>query len=234
MEALNQQRNELLNSLYHTQTEGTRMLVHGSIAHAALRAVDLPPVRKLNGDTRDVDVHISAQSGEIDAFAIVATFGSNIPVDPGMSDILIRDGDSFIAAKSGVQVELEAAEVFGEEHVYELPGTDGIRIRSFTPLGMYALHMIQPGWAVRPHHPVMDNRFLAHCWEQGLVLPSRLESSIRTFHREYNQRYRYGNVLTAASQIYANALPEATRNRFRARTHAMMKRYAGRQSPFAE
>lgn len=231
---LEQERSDVLQALYEYSTGDSRVLIHGSIAHAALREIQIPSVRKVNGDVRDIDVYFNFD-GELAADAdIVDEFTGNIPLDYGIADVLRQRNGLFVASKNDVQVELEDADLFSEEQDYELHGTNGLMIRSFSPLGMYAIHHLIPGYNIRPQHPVQDAKFLKYCEDMGLRLPTNLAESIRVFHEEYNNRYPNGQLLTAASQLYIATLPESVRKHPRRITHTFMKRHAGRETPYAD
>jgi hypothetical protein len=233
--ALEQERELVLDALYRDGAHDPRILVHGSIAHTALRGVLPPPARKFNGDLRDIDVHISTLGADAaQPYTVAASFTDLVPIDFGMSDILVRDGNSWVAKVVGAQVELKDAAIFDEEQDYEVPGHGGLLIRSFSPLGMYALHLLGPGNAVRLHHPIVDQRFLAHCYQLGLQLPKGLAVSIEVFQAEYRRSYAHGQLLKSLSQLYANVLPESFRKHFRPQAHRFMKTHTGRETPFAD
>lgn len=116
---------------------------------------------------------------------------------------------------------------------YELVGTDGIEIKSFSPLGMLAVHSLEPPIARLTH--VKIDRELEHWFKNNnIILPDKLQASIDEFHRAYKDRYPMGNFYRQLADIYAHLLPENFRSKLRKHTHRFMRDYAGRQSPYTD
>jgi hypothetical protein len=221
-----------INTLSTSSVDGSPIIVHGSLAHAAVRGVCIPPEEKITGRVRDIDVYVPERGGKI---AIEAHLGSLLPgpspIDAGLCGLLRHNGSSVVVQKDGIIAELEDNEgILTETQSYELRGTEGIQLRSFTPTGMMAIHALEP--YSRPTHQIADRRFEAWCCKEGITIPADLRISIEEFHREYRARYPYGPALKYASYIYANLLPETLRALLRGSTHRIMQKHAGRDNPF--
>lgn len=224
-------RDEQIERLAAASFDGYPVLVHGSLAHAAVRSCTLPVEIRFSGEARDIDVFAQGLGSKavIEEVMVMGGLADPAPIDAGLRDLLIGEPYDRAACKHGICVQLDDSEgVFEEVKDYEVIGTDGMMLRSFSPQGLLAVHRLEPYDRLGPTHRIMDGRFEAWCESNGIVLPGNLDKSIKEFHRAYREKYPYGRVLKYAAAVYANTLPEGFRSRFRHRTHRLMEIYTGR------
>ena len=228
------QRLEQLDALYNLSVKDSRPIVlHGSIGHASLTGISLPDINRKNGTFRDIDVFIIPRHTE-DTLPLLGELDQEpCPIDSSSCGLLIKDGDDFYARKDSVIVPLDDEGVFDEVVEHEIIGSNGVRTRTFSGVGMMALHRLEPGFPVRLTHPIKDTQLLTFARKHNLVIPEKTQLSIDRFHQEYNKRYPYGRVLTQASKAYTSLLPESIRKIPRNATHRFMLKHAGRQTPYS-
>lgn len=229
-------RLDQISTIAETSIEGQPVMVHGSLAHTAVRGAPLPPELKKNNEVRDIDVFTRGQTGKLAVEAALDDLGLILPcpLDAGLCGLLIHDsGDNLAVHKDGIIVEIDDPEgVFSQTAEYEIVGSDGLTLRSFTPVGLLAVHNLEPYGRVSHRKP--DMLFEIWCEEQGITLPGPVNDSIANFHKTYKQKYPYGTALRYAADIYTTILPEHIRSRFRLLSHAVMKKHAGRENPFEQ
>ena len=227
-------RLDQLSNIKDALIDGYPLMVHGSLAHAAVRGASLPPVLKRFGEVRDIDVFTQGKTGKLVVEAVLNDLGlaSPCPVDAGLTGLLIRDsGGNLAAHKNDVTVEIDDPEgIFDQDENYEIVGGDGLTLRSFTPEGLLAVHSLEPEG--RLSHFIPDMLFETWCERQGVVLPEATATSIAEFHKAYKAKYPYGVALRYTSDIYTSILPERVRSHFRLLTHKIMRKYTGRENPF--
>jgi len=210
------------------------VLIHGSIGHAALMANFLPSEDKFWGEERDIDLLAPGTDKAGLEFSLSeAGFGTPNPLDAGLCGLLITEGANRYAQKDGVVVQLRDASVFDEIRAYEIPGTNGIKIQSFNPMGMKAVNTLEPQY-LRLSHFWSDQKLKLWFERNEIELPKGLKTSIDEFHQAYKAAYPYGAVLHQLAEVYATVIPEGIRRQFRSYTHHFMLRHAGRKTPFAE
>lgn len=227
-------RLDQLGLISEATIDGRPIMVHGSLAHSAVRGAPLPSEVKRSGRKRDIDVFTSGRTGKlvVEAAFRELELTSPSPIDAGLCGLLICDDSGNLAVhKDGITVELDDPEgVFEQTVEYEIVGGEGRTLRSFTPMGLFAVHSLEPQGRVS--HCIQDKLFKRWCEQQGIVLPDKTKDSISEFHKLYRERYPYGAILRHAAYIYTTLLPEHTRVRFRKVSHRVMKQYAGRDNPF--
>jgi hypothetical protein len=227
---LSVQRANQLSLLSEVEYMGSPILVHGSIAHALAIGDSVPPVYKPSGELRDIDV-FAARGGsksELEAYLHVTASDSPAPVDAGLCGLLIGSSEGNLrVSKSGIEADLvDGEEVFHQTKIFQV---NGCEVRSFTPLGLLAVHSLEP--KIRNFtHRAADRRFVSWCQENGVVLPDRLRKSIDEFHREYRSAYPLAIPLQQTADIYARTLPESLRPRFRRASNFLMTRYGAREA----
>jgi hypothetical protein len=226
-------RVEQIERLHGTAVDGMPLLIHGSLARAALMGETVPGLLMPNGQIRDVDVFTPGGLGKVAVEELLDEVGlaNPSPIDAGLCEILVRDGDEAFAKKGDFIRPLRDFEVLDETRDYELHGTDGLAVRSFSSTGMLATHLLQQP-LYRPDHYLKDKRFIQWLRDNETELPRGLEESIAEFHRAYNEAYPHGKLLTAMSEVYRAVVPEIIRSKFRQRTHKFMLTHAGRRTPF--
>ncbi len=230
-------RLEQLDSLQNLWVNNEPVRIHGSIAHAALMAETLPGEIKFTGDHRDIDVFVSgvgkiALEDEVSAAAL----HTPSPIDAGLCGLLIHEGNDYFVHKDGIIVELKDGDLLDEVRSYEVSKSNGVVVRSFSPLGMLAVHSLEPQLAhdVRLSHPLADIKLTHWFTRHELQLPKAMQSSIDSFHQAYDEAFPRGKLLNSLAQVYSTLLPEAIRSRLRSRTHRFMRDHAGRNSPYID
>lgn len=226
-------RLEQLDYLSHTKVDGAPILIHGSVGHAAMMGLALPSEIKFSGIARDIDVYNSQRDkieleGELEQIGIATPQ----PIDAGMASLLVHDASGVFASLDGITAELLDTEIFEEQEQYEVVGSDGVIINSFSPLGMLAVHRLRPD-TFRFGHRKSDRQMAEWFADRGIVLPKNLDKSIRSFHDEYKTAYPKKVLLESAAEVYVHLLPESIRRKFRRYTHRFMRDHAGRITPFA-
>jgi hypothetical protein len=223
-----------LNILGNFEANGWPLLIHGSIGHAALMDIDLPSETRFNGTTRDIDVFVAnATKTNLEGLAEDIGVSAPNPLDAGLCNLLVRDGEDVYANKDGVTVELEDGGVFDEVITYEARGTDGIQVRSFSPVGLLAVHRLEPS-IIRPGHLKVDWQLVNWFKKNDVQIPTKLQASIDEFHSAYKEAYPLGTFYKQLSDIYVTVTPESIRQKFRKQTHRFMRDHAGRVTPFAD
>jgi hypothetical protein len=227
-------RLDQLDRLSTVDIIGNPLLVHGSVGHAALMGIGLPPENRVNGIRRDIDVFVAhMQIDIVEADLKDAGLVNPQPIDPGLCGLLVRERDATYACKDRVAVELDGSDVFDEVQEYEVKGTDGLTVRSFSPLGMLAVHRLEPG-LIRIGHARKDIRLELWFKKAGITLPEKLDRSIDEFHRAYAEAYPHGHLLQGLSRCYIHVVPEVIRSRLRKQTHRFMRDHAGRITPYTD
>ena len=226
-----QNRHDQIGVLAEVYFDRLPVLVHGSLAHAAIRGATLPSETKLSGAPRDIDVFTQGLSGKnaVEEATTRTHAHAPSPIDAGLCDLMTGDSNCRIVQKDGVEVELkDQYGVLEEVAHYEVKGSDGLMLRSFSPAGLLAVHLLEPSRRWDPVHRIADEQFEYWCRTNGVSLPDDLSCSITEFHRAYKAKYPYGNLLKHASSVYVHVIPEKLRSRLRSKTHAFMKQHAGR------
>jgi len=225
-----------LDTLSRTEINGSPILMHGSIGHAALMGEPLPSATKANGSMRDIDIFL--EGGE--KFTLEDQLGAMglqtpHPIDAGMCNLLVREGSSVIAKKGAVAVELNDTGIFDEVTAYEVLESNGVVIKSLRPAGQLALHLLEPaGNGLRINHLPNDLKYLNWHRNNGTEIPQELKSSIEEFHRAYKEAYPYGGIYHQLAGIYIKVIPETIRKHLRQHTHRFMRVHAGRKTPYSE
>ena len=196
--------------------------------------LDLPPEIKPDGTMRDIDLFLAGGTKVgLEDTASTAGLSEPSPVDGGLCELLIREGTSAYVRKDGVTVELQAPEIFDDIRSYEIPGTDGLEIRSFGPEGILAAHILEPK-IIRFGHLKIDRQLAQWFEDNDVQLPRELRDSIDEFHRLYKETYPMGTTYRQLASIYTTFMPESIRKRFRKQTHRFMRDHAGRVTPYAD
>ncbi len=220
-----------LSSLSEVTLGGSPIVIHGSLAHAALTGCQFPAeVKRVSNEQRDIDVYIPANLGKVAAESALLALGLSepAPVDAGLCDLLIKERDCLWASKDGVQVEVKDPEdIFSQTVLHATKFADGLALRSLTASGLLGVHLLEPSSRYDLHW-FQDRRFELWCKNNGVTVPSSTMNSIEEFHVAYRSRYPFGGMLKHASRMYVSVLPEGLRAKFRARTHDFMRRHAGR------
>lgn len=225
-------RLEQLDRLGSQMIGNEPVLIHGSIGHAALMGDYLPPEHKLWGEVRDIDLFaVGTDKMGLESSLSKVYLDIPNPLDAGLCGLLITDGADRYVHKDGVTVHLKDGEVFDEVRIYEVPGTDGIQIKSFDPIGIRAIGCLEPQ-VIRLGHFRGDQKLKLWFKQNEIELPENLKLSIKEFHRAYKIVYPYGVALHQLADIYTTVVPESIRRQFRSHTHSFMLRHAGRKTPF--
>lgn len=226
-------RSEQLASLHGIALDSQPLLLHGSLAHAAVMGEPLPTAEKPEG-LRDIDVvRIGERSGKYAVEETLQELGlaHPNPIDAGLCDLLRFEQGGAVATLGGVKAILQDKNgILTETRDYEVKGGDGLIIRSFSPVGLFAIHSIMPKRAIHPG----DSHFEKWCHDRQLDLPEDLSRSIRELHRANNSRAQVvkQKLLIRAADLYSKAVPERVRAQFRDQTHRYMKKHTGRPNPF--
>lgn len=72
-------RLEQLDALAEINVNNKPVLIHGSLAHAALRGVSLPSETKMFGEQRDIDVYTQGAAGKLAAEGALENLGLSEP-----------------------------------------------------------------------------------------------------------------------------------------------------------
>jgi hypothetical protein len=223
-----------LSSLANFEVDGQHLLVHGSVGHAALMGMALPPHTRFNGTTRDIDVFLpGATKTSLENLAEVRGVSEPNPLDAGLCGLLLREGNRAFVTKTGVTVELGEPHIFDEIVTYEIPGTEGIQVRSLSPLGLLAVDRLEPP-IIRPAHLKADLELANWFRKNNIEVPPKLQSSIDEFHRAYKEAYPRGTFYRQLAGIYVAFAPESIRGRLRQHTHRFMRDHAGRDTPYVD
>ena len=152
----NPQRHEQLNGIAKFDIEGVPLLIHGSIGHSALMGSELPTLIRPDGSIRDTDLFsVGNTKTDLEDTANIAGLAEPCPLDAGLCGLLLREGSRTFVSKDGIVVELADSYILDEIRSYEIPGLDGVEIKSFSPEGMLAVHMLEPE-VIRPSHLKVD------------------------------------------------------------------------------
>jgi hypothetical protein len=228
--SIENRRVDQIRQLGETEIEGSPVLIVGSLGHAAVVGVELPVAVKKDRSLRDIDVFAP---GGLDKVALeeglhALSLDTPSPLDGGASSLIRHEANGVYASRGGVVVELEDAGILDEVVEYPIKGSEDLRLRSLSPLGMLALHSLEPVRRILFHRKP-DGRFADWFHEQGLSLPPRLERSITEFKQAYSEKYPHATVLRHLSKAYVQLTPEFVRSRARTVTHPFMQRHTGRQ-----
>ena len=228
-------RAEQIDVLSSVEIGGAPILIVGSLGHAAVRGVELPPAIKKGGSIRDIDIYLPSQSNKFSIESTLCNLGMDTPapLDAGANNLLRREANGVYATRGDVSVELRGAALLDEITEYPIDGMEDMRLRSLSPLGMLALHNLEPTKRIFLHRDA-DKKFTAWFEEQDLVLPKELNESIAEFHRAYHEKYPHAAILRHLSKAYIHLVPESVRRVTRPLTHPFMRKYAGRRTPVTE
>lgn len=220
-------RFEQLEALSSLRQEGTPLRLHGSIGHAMMQGINLPPAVKHTGALRDIDLyHPSSDKLTLETRLAETEASSPQPLDAGLCSLLRKDGDRYLATKDEIQVELSDAGIFEETVSYEVPDSGGLILFGFNREAALAIHSLEPRKRIAHHYS--DRQFAAWAQSQNVKLSPKLVKSIHDFHTEHRRRYPLAPVYEHLSQVYVKVFPESVRRKFRAQTHSFMKKHAGR------
>lgn len=221
-----------LEALYELSPPGGPLLIHGSIGHAAMMGLQLPPENTFTGEPRDIDV-FAPYSNISDLKSMISAHNLDTPnpVDAGLCGLLVHEPNGTFAVKDDVAVELRKPDVLKETTVHEVG--NGVRIRSFSIAGSLAVHSLEPT-RLRLGHSLSDAKLVLWFSQNSIKIPCELKESIREFHRAYNEKYPHRNFYTQLADAYVKIFPEKIRSRFRTHTHRFMKDRTGRESPFVD
>ncbi len=226
-------RFEQLSHISTMDIDGIPLLIHGSIAHAAMMGIELPPEIKPNGKKRDIDLMaVGIGKKVIEGLMGGVGLDSPSPVDAGLSDLLAWEGSDMCICKDGVAVPVRETSPFEDITNYEILGSQGLEVQSFGPVGMLAAHSLEPASLPRINHPLSDRRLMRWFADHEVQLPKGLKASIAEFHRVYEATYPHGRFYNDLSRIYVRVIPEVIRSKLRHYTHRFMLEHAGRPSPF--
>jgi hypothetical protein len=227
-------RDDQLSNLAKFEVNANPVLIHGSIGHSALMGLHLPPQERADGTIRDIDIFSVGVSQEtLEEAAHNARLTTPSPVDGGLCGLLIREGTRAFVSKADITVELSNPEVFDEITSHEVVGTNGLIIKSFSPIGILAVHSLEPK-ILRARHLKTDRQLAAWFKTNEVALPKKLKESINEFHRVYKETYPVGTACRQLADLYVSFVPESMRKKFRSQTHKFMRSHAGRVSPFAD
>jgi hypothetical protein len=227
-------RLEQLDGISAFESSPEPIFIHGSVGHAAMMGIELPSPIKHGGEARDIDVFM-ARSDKLSTEAVIESAGlaTPAPIDGGLSSLLVYDSDTPYVCKDGVEVELRDNGILGERTTYVVKDGEGVTITSFTPEAMFAVHSIEPR-LLRAGHIREYKQLGSWFRENDVTLSAELTASIAEFQREYREKYPYGVILRQLADVYTAYVPEPVRKRLRHRTHTIMKKHAGRITPYAD
>lgn len=214
---LNAQRLEQILSIGESSNNfDGEIVVHGSIARAALMGKPMPSLSKFNGTLRDIDVYMFGKSTkEVDDYVSESGLDTPCPVDAGFSDIFGMDTTGKVVMKAaglGISVNEEVyKKVFDTQKSY----VEGIGIITPTPLALYCMHALTIGLNVRPDHVVADVKAVRWLEKNTGGLPSDVVNLCNEMQAEYRAKYPGGVALKAISQVYRTTLPESIRTHTR-------------------
>ncbi len=227
-------RYEQLDNLvkFHHTLSPNPIIFHGSIGHAAMMGEELPSEKKFNGSKRDIDIYLPKISKDLlEDKLSVANLNQPHPIDAGLCDILLKENNRVYVQKFGVVIELKDSDVFNETVEYEIKGSNGLKIHSFSLIGALAVHTLDPRKTISGH--TISDQKLQHFFDKNNAkLPVKLEQSINEFQKIYNEVHPLGKLYQQLADIYVTLTPEIIRKLPRKYTHRFMSKHTGRINPY--
>lgn len=218
------------------EINGQPIGIHGSVGHAAMMGLPLPSELRPDGSLRDIDVFVPGIGKQaLEGFLVEEGLATPAPVDAGLAMIVRREeGGRLTLNKGDISVLAGNSDVFAQTEVYDVVGMPGLKVRSFSPLAMLALHNLEPKDLIRSTHPDEDAELMRWFDDNDIKLPDDLQSSIDAFKYQVAKAYPFSNMASTAAEWYAMHLPESVRSRLRYFTHSFMRRVVGRESQYTE
>lgn len=231
---LEAQRARQIDTLSRTGIDGAPVVILGSLGHAAVLGMALPPIIKRDGSIRDIDIYTHADRDKTSVETVLheLSLDAPSPLDAGGNNLIRHEANGIYLTRGDVAVELKGAELLEESMEYPIQDGD-LRLRSLIPLGMLAVHKAEPIRRIFLHRRA-DDTFTHWFEEQGLELPKEVDNSIEEFHQAHNERYPHAAVLRHLSKAYVHVVPEGVRKYTRLVTHGFMKRHSGRRTPYTD
>ncbi len=209
-------RLEQINALHECHTTDMPVLIHGSIAHHSMMGVPLPSVRRTNGDVRDIDIYSrTTDSDGLGDYVAAQNVDQPSKIDSALSDVLVKVDDDYIDIEHTLEVELPGAvELLEDYRSYEVVGSDGVMVKTFSPEGILLIHRLKM-IRYRARHPIRDHRLI--CWfeDNGVVLPEILEKALIDKRKRYVESHPLGLITMQFSGLYSSVLPQRIKDPLR-------------------
>jgi hypothetical protein len=216
------------------EINGMPIAIHGSVGRAAMMGLPLPPELRPDGSLRDIDVFVPGVGKlALERFLTEEGLAEPAPVDAGLGMIVRESQVGTLTLNRGkLSMPINAEDIFRQTELYDAVGVPGLKIRSFSPMTMLALHHLEPKDLIRPTHASEDAELMRWFDENGVKLPDDLQASLDTFRHQVAKTYPLSSVAKVASEWYAEHLPEALRVHLRYFTHRFMRSVVGRESQY--